>query len=127
MKVIENRTTYHCDFCKKFLFRESAMKKHEDTCLSNPKNSRACIDCGGCNNLEKVKLEVSFHTGYRYDEGEVSDLKEVDVFKCTKFDKLMFPYSIERRKLHERYPETYQDQEPMPKECEHFEEIKWPF
>jgi hypothetical protein len=35
----------------------------------------------------------------------------------------MFPFSIEKRKLHERY-DTYSDQEPMPNTCDEFENIE---
>lgn len=125
MEVKENRTTYHCDFCKKYLFNRRAMEKHEAICINNPINIRACLRCGGCEYLTMDTIEVSFERGYVVDEGYISDLQEKNVFKCDKLNKLMFPYSIERKNLHMKYPDTYQDQEPMPKECEHFTEQKY--
>lgn len=36
-------------------------------------------------------------------------------------DKLMYPFSIERRKdMLEKYPETFEGQEPMPNVCNQF-------
>lgn len=117
MKVRENRTTFHCDFCSKYVFSKGAMTTHEKNCNSNPANDKACY---GCDFLEKTTLEVYFDSG-RYEED--GDLKEVEVFRCSKLDKYIYPFSIERKKLPERYPQTYQDQEPMPKKCEYFKEL----
>lgn len=115
MTIKENVTLYNCDFCKKELKRKHAMEKHEDLCSNNPKNSKACF--GGCIHLETVEMEVSFING----NPEYSDnLKKVEVFRCKKLDKLMFPYSIERRKLDRKY-DTYDGQEPMPNKCESYE------
>ena len=72
------------------------MVKHESTCKNNPENYKRClINCIYLEKLEKC-------------------------FKCTKLEKLMYPYSIEKSKALETYPETFEGQEPMPKECEHF-------
>ncbi len=123
MKTIENVTLYKCDFCKKELKRKHAMENHEKQCNSNPINFRKCTQ--GCVHLETERIEVDYETYYDYENGEQQYVKEEkDVFKCTKFDKLMFPYSIEKKDLPNRFPNTYENQEPMPKECEGFEEYK---
>jgi len=111
MKITENITLYQCDFCKKKLFLKHAMVKHEDLCLSNPKNFKDCMEC---THLEKTQTEVHWIDG---NPDYAGNTKQVDVFRCNKLDKLMFPFSIERRKLHEKY-ETYSEQEPMPSKCE---------
>lgn len=110
MKTTKNVTIYQCDFCKKKLYRKHAMVKHEDLCNNNPKNFKACMDC---KYLEKIQMDVSWQNG----NPESEDIKQVDVFNCTKLDKLMFPFSIERKGLHKKY-DTYSDQEPMPVNCE---------
>jgi len=111
MIVTENITVYQCEFCKKKLYRKHAMLKHEDLCNNNPKNFKACMDCKF---LEKIQIDAHWIVG---NPEYVENSKQVDVFKCNKLDKLMFPFSIERRKLHERF-DTYSDQEPMPVNCE---------
>lgn len=117
----ENVTIYGCDFCKKKLFVKHAMLKHEDNCLNNPKNIRPCLSC---KNLERETIEVDFET-YNYREGTHYTVQEKEVFKCALYDTLMFPFSIERKDLHNKYPNTYDNQEPMPKECEGFDKIDY--
>ena len=119
MKVVENVTIYKCDFCKKELKRKYAMIKHEELCNHNPKNSKKCHFC---EHLETIEKEVYFETHSGYGEVDYID-KIVKVFKCSKLDKLMFPFSIEKRGLHEKYPSTFEDQEPMPNKCNDFKNI----
>ena len=116
MKTTENITLYHCDYCKKKLFRKGAMARHEETCLNNPKNHKACFNCIF---LEKTEQEVSW--GHENPFTEMGS-KKIEMFKCSKLDKLMFPYRIERKKLHERF-DTYANQEPMPHTCESMKEM----
>lgn len=113
MKTIENVTIYKCDFCSKELKRKHAMEKHEDLCNNNPKNFKAC---SGCKHLEKILIDAHWLVG---NPDYVDNTKQVNVFKCNKLDKLMFPFSIEKRKLHEKY-ETFEEQEPMPNQCDSF-------
>lgn len=121
MTTKENVTQYGCDFCKKKLIVKSAMIRHEDNCLNNPKNIRPCLSC---DHMERVKMDVEFIRGYNHQYGETEFYtKEIDVFRCKLYDKMMFPFSIERKDLHNIYPETYSGQEPMPKECEGFKEL----
>jgi hypothetical protein len=119
MKTIENVTIYKCDFCKKELKRKHAMVKHENLCNCNPVNFKACTQ--GCMFLETEKVTLYFEEGHSEDGVEYSE-QEKEVFKCIKFDKLMYPFSIERRDLPNRYPSTFEEQEPMPKlgECDQF-------
>jgi hypothetical protein len=117
MKTIENVTIYKCDFCKKELKRKHAMINHELKCDENPANKKACHFC---EHLETIEKEVCFETHFGYGEVDYTD-KIVKVFKCSKLDKLMFPFSIEKRGLHEKY-DTFEEQEPMPNKCESFEE-----
>jgi len=119
MKTIENVTLYKCDFCKKELKRKHAMVRHENQCNCNPENFKACTN--GCNHLKKIEIDVDFETYYDYENGEQNySTKKVFVFECSKFYKLMYPYSIEKKDLPNRFPDTYDGQEAMPKECEGF-------
>lgn len=121
MKTIENVTIYKCDFCKKELKRKHAMINHELKCSRNPLNFRACMN--GCAFLEREVIDVDFLVGYDYENGETDYYtRQINAFKCTKFDKIMYPYSIEKSNALTSYPETFEYQEPMPKECESFEE-----
>ncbi|EJL66275.1 hypothetical protein [Flavobacterium sp. CF136] len=119
MKKIENVTLYKCDFCKKELKRKHAMDTHEKICNCNPENKKACMN--GCIHLEKEELDVDFESYYDYgNEEQHYSTKKILVFKCAKLDKLMFPWSIERKNLHVEYPSTFEYQEPMPKKCSDF-------
>jgi len=119
MKTIENVTIYKCDFCKKEFKLKYAMVKHENQCNCNPENFKKCTQ--GCIFLETEKVFVDYETHYDYEYGEQQyRTEEKMAFRCTKFDKLMYPYSIEKKDLPNRFPNTYDGQEPMPKECADF-------
>ena len=103
MKTIENVTLYKCDFCKKELKRKHAMVNHEKKCNCNPINFRACTS--GCIYLEREEIDIDYEVGYDYENGETQyESKKVNAFKCTKFDKIMYPYSIEKSSALEKHP-----------------------
>jgi hypothetical protein len=68
-----------------------------------------------------VREEVFVHFPCGHPEYCDNEIK-TNGFRCVKFDKLMFPFTIERRNLHQKY-DTFLGQEPMPAECESFEKI----
>lgn len=113
---------YNCDYCNKKLFVKHAMVKHEMICNKNPENIKACHFC---EHLIKVKMNLSFENGYDPDFGTSYIEKESEVFKCEKLNKLMYPFSIERKDLPKKFPCTYEAQEPMPNRCSFFEEISF--
>jgi len=120
-------TLFKCDFCSKELKRKHAMISHEKNCGRNPNNHKACFN--GCKHLVQVEEMIWFdnpgyHPDYNDDEGE---RRKVKVFKCELLEKLMYPFNIEKRGLPEKYPSTYEDQEPMPKNCDKFEEHEYFF
>lgn len=121
MKTIENVTIYKCDFCKKELKRKHSMILHEKICNSNPENFKACMN--GCVHLEMEKVILYFEVGHSEDGVEYSEQNK-DVFKCNKMDKLMYPWSIERKDLANKYPSTFDEQSPMPKVCEDFKDTE---
>ena len=124
MKTIENVTLYKCDYCNKELKRKHAMIKHEKTCERSPDVEKACFNC---KHLDSIEKEVWFDNPYYnpdYSNSREGDYKKVNVFHCKKLDKLMFPYSIEKRDLHNRFPSTYEEQEAMPHKCFYFEKEK---
>lgn len=107
-------TLYTCDHCKKKLFRKHSMEKHEENCDENPKNKKACYGC-----IHFQDHNVEYYTwGYEEDQEHQSHCH-----RCAKFDKLMYSWKAEKRGLPEKYPETFEDQEPMPKDCRHFQEF----
>jgi len=119
MKIKENVTLYQCDFCKKELKRKHAMIEHEKFCNNNPENHKICLS--GCSHLTNENIFVTYEKGYDFINSEtLYEDRKVNCFKCNKLDKLMYPYSIEKSIALEKYPETFEYQEPMPKECEHF-------
>lgn len=114
MKTTENITVYQCDFCKKKLFRKHAMLSHENWCNQNPKNWRACE---GCKFIEEIKIDY-FIPYLNGDDG--CKTLSTSGFKCNKLDKILYSFKAEKKKLPERYPETFENQEPMPNSCKHF-------
>lgn len=106
-------TVYICDHCKKKLFRKHAMINHELICDKNPINNKACF---GCIHLQTEEVEYS--RGCSYD-GDI-DWATAGCFKCTKFNKLMYSWSAEKKNLPEKYPETFEDQKRMPNKCRSF-------
>lgn len=111
MKTKTGVTVYYCDHCKKKMFRKHAMEHHEKWCPKNPDNAKAC---SLCKHLEETKIEIYYDTF----NGEGSMIRKA--FRCTKLDKLLYPLAVERRGLNLRFG-TFDDQEPMPKECEHMD------
>lgn len=110
MKTKTNVTLYICDHCKKKLLRKWAMEKHEKYCGANPENRRACE---GCQHLEETTVEVIY-------EGIYQDrIVKSKAFRCKALEKMLYPLKVEQRGLLEKYPETFEDQEPMPRTCEH--------
>jgi len=122
MIVRENRTTYHCEHCRKILFVQHAMEKHEKACSQNPVNIPRCFDCGQCEHLQRNTKSVWFAHPI-YDDPDKGKDVDVKVFHCAALNKDMYPYDVERKGWPEKYPDTYEDQEPMPKECIHFKEF----
>jgi hypothetical protein len=112
MKTKTNVTLYICDHCKKKMQRKHAMEFHEKWCASNPENRRACE---GCEHLEETTVEVDYGDNY-FNEPVI---KQVKAFRCAKLDKMLYPLKAEQRRLPERFPWTFENQEPMPKACEH--------
>ena len=111
MKVKENISVYICEHCGKRMFRMAAMVKHEVACYSNPENDRAC---SGCVHLEQIK------TSYVVDTYNGEREVPTNGFRCKKLDKMLFPYKVEKKGLNTKYPESFENQEPMPKKCAEF-------
>lgn len=120
MKTIENVTIYKCDFCKKELKRKHSMILHEENCINNPQNYRACMN--GCKFLERDKIDIDYETYYDYETEEQHYRNiEVNSFRCSKFDKIMYPFKIEKSNALKKYPKTFEFQESMPKQCDSFD------
>lgn len=49
---------YYCDYCKKGMFRESAMRTHEEHCTLNPNRSCRMCDIAGTDNDLKALLAM---------------------------------------------------------------------
>lgn len=102
---------YSCDFCKKKLFRQSAMTRHEFECGKNPKNFAQCHDCTNC---EKIKVDY-------YQDGIPM---QADGFSCIAFNQEMYPFKAVKKGLVKKYPETFKDKFQMPsKDCGHYSQI----
>jgi hypothetical protein len=103
---------YYCEHCKKHGLSKGHMAFHEKWCDNNPENKKACI---GCANLESVEIDGVYfdHEGNDYS-------RKFNGFRCKALDKKLYPLKAERKDLPNKYPGTFDDQEPMPKECEQY-------
>lgn len=110
MKTKE-RIVHHCDFCTKKMFVKPAMEKHEKFCYKNPNNR---VACEGCEHLKETTIQ--YVTDYGYPEGTRSSKS----FICEKLNKTLYPRIVERLGINEKYPETFEGQEPMPRDCSEF-------
>lgn len=113
--IVKETTVYKCEFCKKKMFVKHAMQRHEKYCSNNPENFKAC---SGCVHLEEIA--ISYEVGDDYNNEPIE--KTATGFRCKKLDQKMYPTKAERKGLPEKYPHTFHDQVPMPKECEYREE-----
>lgn len=95
---IKLRNVYTCSFCSKNMLVKSAMERHEKHCSQNPEILPACYSC---NCLKDTRVKNGRYKG----------------FVCTKKDVLLYPPKVEAFGYLEKYPETFKDQEPMPKSC----------
>lgn len=114
----ENVTVYQCSFCKKKLFVKGAMERHEKWCTHNPDNFKKCT---GCMHMEEAEVFYKVEVSYDIYNGEETRMSKA--FRCRKLDKLLYPMIVEKKGLPGKYPETFKDQQPMPKECEHYSTI----
>lgn len=101
----KTKKVYYCDYCKKKSFYEKTMKIHEEHCLANPNNQSACIGCSEC---QSVKIDLEFKDDSRTANG----------FFCHHYGLHVYPKIVEAKGLLNKYPETFEDQIPMPKTCE---------
>ena len=121
MKVRENITVYACDHCKKKMFVRKAMELHEKWCYMNPDNQKAC---SGCLHLEETEIEYeaicnSFGEDYGVIFDSHTETRKAKGFKCNQLNKILYPLKVEKKGLVQKFPETFENQEPMPRECEH--------
>ena len=103
MIVKTNITLYYCEFCKKELKRKHAMVNHESKCRNNPTNYQPCFNC-------------------KYFQEHVDSR---NYYSCNKLNKQMYTINAVHKKLLEKYPESFEEQEQMPLlECPSFETNK---
>lgn len=113
MIIKENITIYICEHCGKKLFRKHSMVFHEQFCSSNPANKKACA---GCIHLRETIVEVSVPDCSNDYDGPAT--RNVTGFLCEKKNIMVYPLKVQRLGLTEKYPDTFENQEPMPKDCE---------
>lgn len=106
------KKVFYCDYCKKHGLSKSSMSRHEKWCNYNPENRRACE---GCINLEEVEVE------YLFDSDEYGVIKKSSKgFRCKVLDKILYPVKAEKKDLPNKFPQTFKNQEQMPKTCEFY-------
>ena len=119
MKIIENITLYKCDFCGKELKRKYAMINHELKCNNNPINNRPCLS--GCKHLDT--RDINWDIGKDdYITGEPT-YHNGKAFYCALHKKFILHPKVENEiglkfVFDSEYKEV--EQEPMPKECNYF-------
>lgn len=101
MKTQPNRTIYRCDHCNKLYLTAKPVARHERYCKRNPANAHACF---GCENLL---------VDYEQVEG-----RRIRTFTCAAFDRRLYSYVAERRRLLPLVVNAMR----MPNECPAFAE-----
>jgi hypothetical protein len=106
----ELKTVYTCDFCKKYSISKGAITRHQKKCSNNPINIVICIGGGShCTNLEEIEVEGSM--GYM-----------IRAFHCKKLDITIYHPKAKIKGLLDKYKETFENQIPMPKDCDFFKD-----
>jgi hypothetical protein len=100
MNIIENRTIYKCDFCRKTYLTKGPCERHEKYCGKNPDNKHACFHC--------IHLAV--------DRNQNDDGFSEKTFNCVKLEKELHTFKAEKIK-HSCLGHT----ERMPLVCESLE------
>ena len=108
--IVKTKTVYQCEYCKRNMFVKSAMEKHIEWCGKNPKNKVACDVCEYLMIIETEYLR-EFYGG--------ESMQKCKGFKCKKRDKELYPLKAVRKGLVDKYPESFEGKELMPKECEY--------
>jgi len=104
----QTKKVYSCDHCNRKMFVKGACIKHELVCTKNPINFFACSSCAHLEEIEKEIYVDTFMGGYN---------RKVKGFICTKLNVNMYPPKAQ--KLADMYPENFDNEMVMPKECEH--------
>jgi len=112
MKTKPNVTLYICQHCRKPYQVKHACERHEPICIKNPEYKSAC---GGCTFCQEVEKE------YYFDAYDGEHTKVTKGFLCTKLNQKMYPPKVVRKGILDNYPESFEGEVCMPKECEHFE------
>lgn len=121
MKEIKT-TIYECEYCRKYYKRKHLAIQHESGCKLNPANFQRCI---GCAFLEMKETTV------RYDRmcaGEnlgifyVDDYRQKEMLFCNKKQIFVHPYWTSNP-IYQEDIENEIPNEPMPKECDFYNEI----
>lgn len=106
------KKVFYCDHCNKHGLSKGHMKVHEQWCDSNPENKKACY---GCANLKEVEIDAVY---FDYNGNDYT--RKIKGFFCEKLERNLYPLKVERKGLVEKYPGTFDEQDPMPKQCEHY-------
>ena len=99
----EERTVYHCDYCKKYTLQKSSILRHERACKKNPDIMLKCRDCCFCTVLEKADFtanidyiltllkKAEYNKYYPYGVGKEEIIISFSFHYCQKNQKKMMP------------------------------------
>lgn len=106
---------FYCIHCNKHGLSKHAMVWHELHCLKSPANQHVCYTCDHLEIHENETEEV-----WREGGGNIyTEEKPIPrYYRCGKLNKTLFSISALRKKLPDKYPDQFDDQELMPFGCE---------
>lgn len=113
MITIPVNEIYQCQHCKTKHYSKGVMTRHEKWCRANPANWDACLDCRHC----VVGETEVFYNPSMVENGWSNHGRMAKSFSCSKLNKKVYPTKVVKKRLPERYPETFADQERMPNKC----------
>jgi len=107
---------YKCEFCDFISIHKSLWDVHQYNCRENGNYYDACVGCKHCESFEKEIVKT-----FKSNKKEPRIIKSHG-FRCSKFDKKMFPRLVMRNNMINSMPKgTFDGEVLMPTSCEHFE------
>lgn len=106
--IIETKEVYKCEYCRKMYQLKRFAESHEEMCVKNPENQRACF---GCKFLDKKETVLYYDSPMG---GELT--RKVSLCHCSKKEIFVYPPKVEIKG--NVFDLGYDINEAMPKKCE---------
>lgn len=110
--ITKTQEIYRCEHCKKYYLSKYFAERHELMCKMNPVNFRPCFECKFLINKYQTESVDSMYEDGRYKEDEIT----YKLLFCEKKEMFLYPPKVEIKG--NSIELAYDENNPMPKECE---------